>query len=79
MLPSVRENETDQSIMDILAVTDQINIFQSRGIQSVIEFKWNSYAFKFHIFFSMIHLFYFFTFVRYINAVYINNDIHYQF
>ena len=79
MLPSIRDEETGMGIMDVLAETEQIDVFESKGIKSIVEFKWDSYSFKFHMFFSMIHLFYFVTFVGYINSTYMNNDFDHQF
>ena len=79
MLPSLRDENTGMGIMDVLSETEQIDVFLSKGINTIVEFKWDSYSFKFHMFFSLIHLCYFVTFVLYINSTYMNRDFKRQF
>ena len=72
LLPSMHNDEV--SLMSHLASTTQIEIFNTKAVQNLIEFKWNNYAKAFHFIFAFIHMIYLTTFLFYINTVYINRE-----
>ena len=65
---------SDVNFMGLLNETEELEIYETQTIQELIQFKWDKYARKHHIFGCMMHLFYIFTLVLYINIVYIHNS-----
>jgi hypothetical protein len=46
-------------------------MFRSERLQDLIEFKWNAYAWRFHLFGCMIHFAYIIILFRYTDVVYV--------
>jgi hypothetical protein len=65
---------SDVNFMGLLNETEELVIYETQTIQELIQFKWDKYARRHHIFGCMMHLFYIFTLVLYINIVYIHNS-----
>jgi len=63
---------SDCNLMGLICDTEELEIFDTRSIGHLVEFKWNAYAFKHHIFGCCMHGFYITMFIIYINVVYIN-------
>ena len=40
---------TDSSLMQLFAETDELEIFESESIQAMIQYKWDSYGKKHHL------------------------------
>lgn len=40
----MRDNQNDVSLIDVLAATDQIDVFSTKPVQSIIQFKWDRYS-----------------------------------
>lgn len=72
LLTSTRNDE--YSLMDLLANTDQIEVFDTLPVQDLIEFKWRAYSQHFHFVFAIIHMIYLLTFILYVNFIYINRE-----
>jgi hypothetical protein len=68
----MRDSQNDLSLIDVLANTDQIDVFSTKSVQSLIQFKWERYSQKFHKLFASIHMTYLVTFLIYVNEIYIN-------
>ena len=64
---------TDVNFMGLLNASEELEIYDAKSIQEVIQFKWDTYARNHHIVGCIMHLFYICTLVVYINIVYINN------
>jgi len=63
---------SDCNLMGLINETEELEIFESGTIQQLIEFKWDQYARKHHIFGCVMHLFYILMLIVYIDIVYIN-------
>jgi hypothetical protein len=44
------------SFLDMCTDTSELEMFQAQGLIDIIEFKWSTYGFKFHLMGSLIHL-----------------------
>ena len=49
-----------------------MDIFEQGQLKELIEFKWQQFSFKFQLFGFIMHLFYLFTFNRYILQIYLH-------
>ena len=60
------------SIMDLCASTNEIDIFDTRSVQEVIQFKWNTFGWHFHLVGGLFHTFYMAILVIYNTLIYID-------
>ena len=60
--------------MDLIAESDEIELFDSQQIIDVISFKWECYGRDHHIFGSLMHFLYVLLFVLYVNFVYLHKE-----
>ena len=60
------------SIMDLCSKTSEINVFLSRQVDDLIEFKWKKFGFNFHFMGCVAHIFYLGVMTAYINLVYVD-------
>ena len=65
ILPSI--NESEESLMEALGETNELKIFQSKVIKEFIQFKWDTYAGKFHYIGAFIHIIYVLIFNVYVS------------
>lgn len=78
LLPSTLvfdEGEEDQeSIMEIISTSEELEIFNTKCLQDLIEFQWNTYAKWIHYTGASVHMTYVFMFFMYVNQVYIERN-----
>lgn len=65
------------SLLSLVSVSDEQELFVTDGIDELITFKWRSYAKSFHNVGCFFHFAYLTIMLVYVNAVYINNTIKY--
>lgn len=65
----------EEKFMALCAQSQEITMFQSKNLQNLIKFKWDTYAFKMHAFGTCVHIFYILVLFMYICAEYIYNAI----
>ena len=65
MLPCI--NESEESLMNALGETNELEIFQCKLVRDLILFKWERYAGKFHYIGMINHTCYVFIFALYVN------------
>lgn len=63
----------DISLLSLVSVSDEQELFVTDGIDELITFKWRSYAKSFHSVGCFFHFAYLTIMLVYVNAVYINN------
>lgn len=63
----------DVSLLSLVSVSDEQELFVTDGIDELITFKWKSYAKSFHNVGCFFHFAYLTIMLVYVNAVYINN------
>jgi hypothetical protein len=66
----------DVPLMEILADTEEFDIFNTDAMQNYIEFKWNRVGKNHHAFGALLHLGYLIYLCIYVNKIYI--DASYQ-
>jgi hypothetical protein len=59
------------SFLDMCTDTSELDMFSSQGLKDIIEFKWSTYGFKFHLMGSLIHSFQIGILIFYTNFIYI--------
>ena len=59
--------------MGLLNEIEELEVFETKTIKELIEFKWTNYGKKHHIIGTCFHFFYILLMVVYINYVYILN------
>jgi hypothetical protein len=64
----------DVSLLSMVSVSDEQELFVTDGIDELITFKWRSYAKKFHNVGCFFHFAYLTIMLVYVNAIYINNN-----
>jgi len=69
LLPNMKD--ADDDFMEIIGDTEQTEIFQTKGIKSLIEFKWTKYASKVHYMSAFIHFIYVLMFFFHVQHIYI--------
>lgn len=69
---NIKENE-DKSLMNMCQNSEELELFESQAIQDVIDFKWNTFAYKIHMVGCFFHFWYMTILIIYINAIYIKN------
>ena len=64
----------DVELMNTITASEELDIFETESIQQLIEFKWQTYAMKHHVFGCVMHFFYLTMLVIYTHVIYINNS-----
>lgn len=62
------------SLMELLASTDDLDIFDTKVVTDYIHFNWDNYASHVHFFGAFIHLIYVTTFSIYVHMVFQRRD-----
>ena len=57
-----------------MSESNEMGIFRSQNVQNFIDFKWNQYAFKFHLLGTIVQLAYLVVLFIYVNINYIEFD-----
>ena len=57
--------EEDDSIMEILGETNNIEVFQTKVVTGLLHFKWNKYAGRVHKLSASTHIIYILMFIVY--------------
>lgn len=65
----------DVSLLSLVSVSEEQELFTTYGIDELITFKWRSYAKSFHNVGCFFHFAYLTIMLVYVNAVYINNNV----
>jgi hypothetical protein len=65
--------DEDENIMKILSGSEELDVYDTKSVQQLIEFKWESHASLLHRFGCYMHLIYLLILTIYINIVYIEN------
>jgi hypothetical protein len=63
--------EESSELMEIISETDELDIFRTKVLHDLVEFKWNAYGKSVHYFGAFLHIGYIITFFIYVNQVYI--------
>ena len=66
------------SLMTLAAESDELDIFDCLTFQQLIKFKWDTFAWALHMRGCVMHFFYLFIMILYINSVYISNKMEEQ-
>lgn len=64
----------EESIMDSCVEAGELDVFESKNFQDLIEFKWQYFAKSFMLFGCAMHFLYIGTLTFFINFVYIQNN-----
>ena len=62
----------EESLMDLIGDTDQIEILQTKAVQDLISFKWENFGKKFHYLAAFVHIIYVAFYLIYLNSRYLN-------
>jgi len=62
------------SLMALAAETEEMSIFNTESFGILIQYKWEQYGQKHHIFGSVMHLFYVICIIVYVNEIYLNAE-----
>lgn len=63
------------SFLDMCTDTSELDMFGSQALEEIIEFKWTTYGFKFHLLGSVIHMFQISILIFYVNFIYIQASL----
>lgn len=61
------------NMMGLLKDSDELEMFDSKSIIELIEFKWTAYCFEHHAIGCILHMFYLAILIIYVNIIYIKN------
>jgi hypothetical protein len=61
----------DGNLMDLFGETNQIEVFQTKVVQDLIQFKWFSYGKMVHQIAALVHMTYVMTFLFYLDKMYL--------
>lgn len=64
-----------QSLLEMANEADELEIFEAANFQDVIAFKWDTFAYMIHLRGCLLHLYYVFILIIYVDKVYIQNDL----
>ena len=64
----------DIAFMALCTDSTELDIFETLTLSELIQFKWETFARRHHLFGCIMHMTYMLTLVFYINVVYINNS-----
>ena len=73
MLPgTINRDQKDGELlmMEVLSETEELDIFRTKVVYDLVEFKWNAYAKYIHYLGASLHLAYNIVFFIYVNTVY---------
>jgi hypothetical protein len=59
--------------MELLACTEELDIFGTTSVQQLIELKWEEYALFHHMIGCLFHFLYLVILIIYINIIYIKD------
>lgn len=48
----------DINIASLCADSDEIQMFRAESLKNLIEFKWNTFGFRFHLVGTIVHIIY---------------------
>lgn len=72
-MPKSKEHNHD-SLMELLATTDDLDIFDTKVVRDLIQYHWDNYALHVHSFGALMHLAYALTFFIYVHQVFSYRD-----
>ena len=61
--------------MGLCESTEELDIFETESLKEMIDFKWENYARKFHLFGCFMHFTYVFTMSIFVFEVYVLGDL----
>ena len=61
----------DVNLMSLAEETEEMSIFDTDAINDIIEYRWDYYAFKFHMIGLFMNMFYIFSFILYVKEGYL--------
>ena len=64
----------DSDLMGLAAESEELEIFDTESMMQLIQFKWEMYARKHHLFGCFMHMVYVQCLINYTNLVYIMNE-----
>ena len=74
ILPSISPNSTeDTTLMDVCGNTDELEVFDSKALSDLLEFKWKSASGPIHMVGGASHLLYLLVFSVFVNELYVYN------
>ena len=66
-------SEEKELLIDALAESDELSIFETELIKDLIDFKWQQFAFRYHAWGFFFHVLYIIANSIYIKAVYVDD------
>ena len=63
----------DVSLMALASESEEMTIFNTESFNILVQYKWEQYGQKHHIFGSLMHLFYVICIIVYVQKIYLNN------
>lgn len=64
-------SEEDGTIMDAIANSDELSIYETDLVKDLIDFKWLTYARRQHLFGGFVHLIYVLILIVYISHTFL--------
>lgn len=64
-------SQEDGSLMDAVANSDELSIFETDTVRDMIDYKWYRFAKKQHLFGGFVHLVYIVVLILYINHTFL--------
>lgn len=61
-------------MLDACCKSPELDVFKSESICDLLDFKWSTYAVRFHMFGCTMHFAYMFLLFVYVSQIYINNN-----
>ena len=65
---------SEESLMDLIGDTDQIEILETKAVKDLIAFKWEKFGRKFHYLAATVHTYYVLFYLIYLNSKYLNRN-----
>lgn len=65
-------SEEDGTLMDAVANSDELGIFKTDLIKDMIDYKWNTFARRQHLFGGFVHLCYVIVLIMYVNHTFLD-------
>ena len=60
--------------MDLFTNSNEIDVFLSETVHQIIRFKWNNFAFQFHMIGFCSHIYFMTVLCIYVNSVYLHGQ-----
>jgi hypothetical protein len=60
--------------MHVLSQSDELEIFETDLVADIVDYKWNTYAYKIHSMAAIVHLSYVLVLIYYCNKYYLNKS-----